>query len=314
MQVNLIQCMKTAIVALASLLSLTHTLRAASIGDSAPAVFVERWVKGSPVRIGPGTNIFVVEFWATWCGPCRQTIPHLTQLQKKYADKAVVIVGFSDEKPETVQPFVAGQGGNMDYRVVTDSSRRTYNNWMKAFGEGGIPHAFVVGTNGQVLWHDHPSSGLDQALDRITQGTFDLERAKNFEVGDRYVQQYKLQIYRANAAEKAAPLGEKILTEYAQDWRVPNRLARAILTDPQARSRDLPLAMRAATQSVEMTKRRSSDALEMLARAQYATGSKNEALATANEALALCKDPADRKDLEAMVALYTKGGAVPANS
>jgi len=285
------------------------SLHAASIGDPAPPVFVERWVKGIPVKIGPGTNIFVVEFWATWCGPCKQTIPHLTQLQQKYADKGVIVVGFSDEKPETVQPFVAAQGGNMDYRVAVDSSRRTFNNWMKAFGENGIPHAFVVGTNGQVLWHDHPNSGLDQALKRITEGTFDLERAKNFETGERYVQQYTVQVSRPNAVEKAAAIGEKILAEYAQDWRVPNRLARAILTDPQVRSRDLPLALRAATLSTEMTQRRYSDALEMLARAQFATGKKDEALATANEALAVCKESSDRQNLEKLVAMYKKAGA-----
>ena len=101
---------------LLSLLS-TGALSAASIGDPAPAVFPERWVKGSPVKIGPGTNIFVVEFWATWCGPCKRSIPHLTELQRKYADKGVIFVGFSDEKMETVQPFVTAQGGNMDYRL-----------------------------------------------------------------------------------------------------------------------------------------------------------------------------------------------------
>jgi len=284
-------------------------LRAASIGDPAPAVFVERWVKGAPVKIGPGTNIFVVEFWATWCGPCKRSIPHLTELQKKYADKGVVVIGVSDEKVETVQPFVAAQGGGMDYRVVVDSSKRTFNLWMKAYGESGIPHAFVVGTNGLVLWHDHPMSGLDQALERITQGTFDLERARNFETGERYIKQYTLQVCKPNAAEKSAPIGDKILTEYAKDWRIPNRLARAILTDPQVRSRDLPLALRAATMSTELTKRRAADALEMLARAQYATGKKNEALATANEALTVCRDAGDRAEIEKLIAMYQKAGA-----
>lgn len=286
-------------------------LRAASLGDPAPQPVVERWVKGAPVRIAPGTNIFVLEFWATWCGPCRKTIPHLTELQKKYADKGVIIIGFSDEKLETVQPFVAAQGGNMDYRVVIDSSKRTFNNYMSAYGESGIPHAFIVGTNGVVLWHDHPSSGLDQALERITQGTYDLERAKKFEAGDRSVQQYAFQVRQANATAKAAPIGEKILTEYAQDWRIPNRLARAILTDPQIRSRDLPLAMRAATLSTEMTHRRAADALEMLARAQYATGNKSEALATAKEALAVCRNAEDREGLEKLVAMYQKAGTTP---
>jgi hypothetical protein len=90
---------------------------------------------------------------------------------------------------------------------------------------------------------------------------------------------------------------------------VANRLARAILTDTQVRSHDLPLALRAATQAVEITKQRSSDALEMLARAQYATGSKSEALATANAALTICPNEEGRIDLRQLIAFYEKHGA-----
>jgi len=280
--------------------------RAASIGDVAPPLPIESWVKGTPVRIGPGTNIFVVDFWATWCGPCRRSIPELTELQKKYADKGVIIIGISTEPAAKVAAFVSAQGAAMDYRVAVDPSQRALKNWHTAFGANGIPHAFIVGTNGFVLWHDNPLGNLERNLAKVVNGTFDIERAKNFETGDRYVKQYTALVHQANAGEKAAPTGEKILTDYSQDWRVPNRLARGILTDTQVRSRDLPLALRAATKSVEMTRRRNSDALEMLARAQYATGSKGEALATAREALGVCQDADDQKELQKLIALYEK--------
>jgi thiol-disulfide isomerase/thioredoxin len=285
----------------------TVNLSAASIGDPAPAVAVERWVKGNPVRIGQGTNIFVVEFWATWCAPCRKSIPHLTSLQHKYAAQGVVVVGFSKEKADMVQPFVTAQGAAMNYGVAVDASGRTFNNWMTAYGEGGIPHVFIVGKEGTVLWHGFPNAELDRALEQIVAGTYDLERAKNFETGDRLVKHYTTQVHKANAAAKAAPLGEKILTEYSRDWRVANRLARAILTDPQVRSRDLALALRAATQAVEMTKRRSADALEMLARAQYATGSKEEAVIAIKEAIAAETDPVDKKEYEGLLVMYERG-------
>ena len=280
--------------------------RAGSVGDVAPVLTVERWIKGSPVRIGPGTNIFVVDFWATWCGPCLKGIPELTALQKKYADKGVIIIGISDEQPAKVAEFVTAQGAGMEYRVAVDSSKRSMRNWHTAFGANGIPHAFIVGTNGIVLWHDNPLGNLEWSLEKVVNGTFDLERSKNLETGDRYVKQYTAMVYKPNAADKAAPIGEKILAEYTRDWRIPNRLARAILTDPQVRSRDLPLALRAASKSVELTKRRASDALEMLARAQFATGNKSEALATANEAIKVCRDASDLKDLQEMIALYEK--------
>ena len=133
------------------------TAPAGSIGDPAPPITIEHWVKGTPVRIGRGTNIFVLEFWATWCGPCKRSIPHLTELQRKYADKGVVFVGLSEEPLTDVVPFVTSQGANMEYRVAVDSSKRTFRTWMAAYGKNGIPHAFIVHTNGLVVWHDFPS-------------------------------------------------------------------------------------------------------------------------------------------------------------
>ena len=61
------------------------------VGDPAPKLAVKSFVKGEPIKsLEPG-KVYVVEFWATWCGPCRVTIPHLTELQKKHVD--VVFVG-----------------------------------------------------------------------------------------------------------------------------------------------------------------------------------------------------------------------------
>src|SRR6188474_2613487 len=72
---------------------------AAKIGDPAAALSVGEWIKGQPVDLAAvkGEKIVVVEFWATWCGPCRTSIPHLTELQQKFADRDVIFVGISDE-------------------------------------------------------------------------------------------------------------------------------------------------------------------------------------------------------------------------
>jgi thiol-disulfide isomerase/thioredoxin len=285
----------------------TFKANGASVGDPAPPVTIERWVKGAPVRIGRGTNLFVVEFWATWCGPCKRSIPHLTALQKKYADKGVVFIGISDEPLTDVIPFVASQGDNMAYRVGVDTSRRTYNSWMTAYGENGIPHAFIVNTNGIVVWHNFPNERLDSALDDLIAGRFDIQHEKKRESGMRLIQQYTGLVSRSDAAVKAAPLGDKILSDYAVTWLIPYYLAEAILTDTAVRSRDVALALRATTRAVEMTRHESCDALAMHARALYANGKKPEAVETQKQAIALCNDPEDRAELEKFLALFQRG-------
>lgn len=139
----------------------------AKLRDPAAPLVIKEWVQGGPVDVKDGKNLYVVEFWATWCGPCRQSIPHLNELQKKLRDKGVVVVGISDEASEIVKPFVKKMGAKMEYAVACDDLRQTYANYMDAYGYNGIPTAFVVGKDGRVLWHGHPMAGLDQALNRF---------------------------------------------------------------------------------------------------------------------------------------------------
>ena len=78
-------------------LTLALSAVSAELGDPAAPLQIAEWVKGKPVDLAAdkGKKIFVVEFWATWCGPCRASIPHLTEMQKKFKDKNVVFIGVS---------------------------------------------------------------------------------------------------------------------------------------------------------------------------------------------------------------------------
>jgi len=155
-------------------------LRSAELGDPAPALEIADWVKGGPVDLaaGKGKTIYVIEFWATWCGPCRTSIPHLTEVQAKFKDKGVVVIGVSDETLAKVQPFVDNMGDKMDYAVAIDKNRQTSRGYMEAFGINGIPHAFIVNREGRLAWHGHPMAGLDKALDQMVGGKFDMGTEK----------------------------------------------------------------------------------------------------------------------------------------
>ena len=155
----------------------TLTCHAAKLGDPAAALIIKDWVKGKPVDVKDGKNIYVVEFWATWCGPCKTSIPHLTEMQTKFKDKGVVFVGISDEPVATVKPFVEKMAEKMAYTVACDTDRKTSQGYMEAFGQGGIPTAFVVGKNGQVIWLGHPMADLEKTLEQIIAGKYDISSA-----------------------------------------------------------------------------------------------------------------------------------------
>ncbi len=157
------------LVALALLLAASHRSSAAQIGDPAAPLQIAEWIKGEAVSLEAvkGKKIVVVEFWATWCGPCKDSIPHLTGLAKKFAGRGVVFVGVSDEDSAKVRPFVDQMGAKMDYAVAVDNNRQTSDGYMKAYGQNGIPCAFIVDRAGRVAWVGHPQGDLEKELEKL---------------------------------------------------------------------------------------------------------------------------------------------------
>ena len=135
------------------------------LGDPAPALQVSA-IKGDATNLtmGGGKHVHIIEFWATWCGPCKYSIPHLTKMQGKYRDKGLVVVGISAETPPVVKPYVAAQGDNMNYTVAVDDARKTSRAYMEPFGVTGIPWAFVVDRDGLLVWAGHPMDPFMEEL------------------------------------------------------------------------------------------------------------------------------------------------------
>jgi thiol-disulfide isomerase/thioredoxin len=192
----------------ALLVLITVRALALDVGDPAPELAEVTWVKGDAPSAA--ATVRVVEFWATWCGPCRQSIPHLTELQKKFGDKAV-IVGLSNEKPEVVTPFVAEQGEKMSYLVGIAGSE-TYDRYMD--GIPGIPHAFLISVDGKVLWHGHPMS-LEGPLGKAVAGTFDVDSEKR--LAERREALQKMLSGRGQDFDQALELTGQILADAPTD-------------------------------------------------------------------------------------------------
>ncbi len=128
------------------------------IGDPAPPIEVSDWVRGEAFGGFEPGKVTVVEFWATWCGPCRTSMPHLTELQQAYEDRGVRILGISDEPREKVASFLETPEWQEKarYTLGTDPDRSSHRDYMQATGQRGIPTAFIVDAAGEVAWIGHP--------------------------------------------------------------------------------------------------------------------------------------------------------------
>ena len=153
------------------------------VGDAAPSIKYAKWIKGSTVDKLNGDNLYVLEFWATWCGPCRAAMPHLTKLQKQYEGQVMIIgVDVWEDKKKgaphntylpAVEKFVKMNDENMGYAVFADNNEQHMgNNWLKAAGQEGIPSTFIV-KEGRIIWIGHPMA-LDTILPKILDGSYDM--------------------------------------------------------------------------------------------------------------------------------------------
>ncbi len=147
------------------------------VGDAAPSLTIAEWVKGDPVeKFEPG-RIYVVEFWATWCGPCVAGMPHLSAVQAEYRDHGVTVIGVSSADRNgnslpKVKRMVADKGDTMAYTVAWDRERATNDAWMLAARRNGIPCCFVVDGTGHIAYVGHPM-WLDIPLAHLAKGDFD---------------------------------------------------------------------------------------------------------------------------------------------
>ncbi len=174
-----------------------------TIGDKAPPLAIAEWARGEPADLSKtdGKQAFVIEFWATWCAPCLQSIPHLDKLQAKYKSKGLTVIGVTDEPPSTVKSFLAKRKDSMQYTVAVDQDAKTTADYLGGVGANGIPYTFIIDKQGQIAWHGHPADpSFDEVVDQVAEGKFDVETART----------------RAANAGKIAVLWDKAASTYSQ--------------------------------------------------------------------------------------------------
>lgn len=152
-----------------------------TIGSRAPAIDIEHWFHDKkPIGSFEDGKVYVIEFWATWCGPCIASMPHIAELQERHGDD-VTVIGVSVEDPETIEKFLDREKDDTTFREITsaywltsDPDESVSRDYMRAAGEGGIPTAFIVGKSGLIEWIGHPMR-LDEPVSKIIAGEWDRE-------------------------------------------------------------------------------------------------------------------------------------------
>jgi uncharacterized protein (TIGR03435 family) len=138
------------------------------IGDVPPPLTLTKTIQGPPTAEISWEKlkgkVVVLEFWATWCGPCIKAMPHLNDLVKQFKNKPVVFISVTSENEEVVRLFLKNHPikawiGLDDYEVLN-----------KAFHVQGIPHAVIVDAGGHIAAIAHPVDIKPENLEEVLAG------------------------------------------------------------------------------------------------------------------------------------------------
>ncbi|MGJ8655929.1 MAG: redoxin family protein [Akkermansiaceae bacterium] len=184
------------------------------------------FLKGESSKEWEPGKLYIMECWATWCGPCIAAIPHMDALYDKYEEKGLRVVGMNvwDEKAgrEKADKFVKGKGDGMSYPVAyVDSESVFQKDWLDAGGVEMIPHTFVV-RDGVLLFEAHPMELTDERIQSLLAGG---EESDKLVAEYRRVAQAEVDM-KLRAAEFATALkaGDKEAMKTALDAAVNLRI------------------------------------------------------------------------------------------
>ena len=115
------------------------------INQKAPKLVVEKWLSEKP---DTKAKFVLIDFWATWCGPCKRAIPELNKFKTEF-DNDLIVIGISDETKEVVNQMTSPK---IEYYSAIDTRNKMYNSLEVA----AIPHCILIDPDGIVRWEGYP--------------------------------------------------------------------------------------------------------------------------------------------------------------
>jgi len=133
---------------------------ATSVGKTYTDLDLTDFKTGKKVKLSQYIKgkIALIDFWASWCRPCREEIPNIASIYKKYGKKIVVISLNVWDKPDPQAKAIKDM--KMDWIQLTDDTRNSTN----TYGIQGIPHIMLVGADGTILSRDLRGENIEEAV------------------------------------------------------------------------------------------------------------------------------------------------------
>ncbi len=295
------------------------------IGSNAPELAIAEFVKGESVHAFEDDRVYVVEFWATWCGPCIRAFPHLSELQEKHADDVTFIgVNIWERPGETpaakltrIKEFVEKQGDRMGYTVAVESDGKMAEGWMEAANQNGIPAAFIVDGAGKISWMGHPME-IDEPLEHVIAGTNDYAETAA-EIRDSSLMMAAYQKFMQSISAEDAPtadlayrIADAIAAELGADNPgLLNAIAWTIIDEDGRRPvphRDFDAGYRIAELAGEASEWKDPSILDTVALAAFKVGDRNRAIELQEKAIGLLPDEADASEYQTRLEMFRSGG------
>ena len=190
-----------------------------ALGDPAPALEVSDWIKGDPVGVLEAGTVYVIDFFATWAPGVDESCRALSRLQTSMHE-GVRVVGISSSNPgrgetgERVGQFVTEMGPAVRYSIAFDAHRQSFQRYMGAIGQAGVPHCFVVDGEGRLAWHGHPADPqLAAVVDLVVKGEWDTaayERLRQEQQKADELMGQAVEAWNENRREETVELLEEI--------------------------------------------------------------------------------------------------------